>query len=73
MIRWRPSQELVVLLSYTVALYMTVVDSTIIFTALPSLSIKIRRDPAPPAPALLSAPALAIASQSTRGPPVRLA
>ena len=38
MIRWRPSQELVVLLSYTVALYMTVVDSTIIYTALPSLA-----------------------------------
>ena len=38
MIRWRPSQELVVLVSYTVALYMTVVDSTIIYTALPSLA-----------------------------------
>jgi hypothetical protein len=46
---------------------------TAYFTALPSLSIEIRRDPAPPAPALLSAPALAIASQSTRGPPARLA
>ena len=38
MIRWRPRQELVVLVCYTVALYMTVVDSTIIFTALPSLA-----------------------------------
>ncbi len=38
MIRWRPRQERVVLTCYTVALYMTVVDSTIIFTALPSLA-----------------------------------
>ena len=38
MIRWRPRQERVVLACYTVALYMTVVDSTIIFTALPSLA-----------------------------------
>jgi MFS family permease len=37
-IRWRPRQERVVLACYTVALYMTVVDSTIIFTALPSLA-----------------------------------
>ena len=37
-IRWRPSQELVVLVCYTVALYMTVVDNTIIYTALPSLA-----------------------------------
>ena len=33
MIRWRPSQELVVLVTYTVGLYMTVVDNTIIYTA----------------------------------------
>ncbi len=38
MIRWRPRQELVVLVAYTVALYMTVVDSTIIFTALPAMA-----------------------------------
>ena len=38
MIRRRPSQELVVLVSYTVALYMTAVDTTIIYTALPSLA-----------------------------------
>ena len=38
MIRWRPSQELVVLVCYTVALYMTIVDNTIIYTALPSLA-----------------------------------
>ncbi len=38
MIRWRPSQELVVLVCYTVALYMTVVDNTIIYTALPSVA-----------------------------------
>jgi EmrB/QacA subfamily drug resistance transporter len=37
-IRWRPSQELVVLVCYTVALYMTVVDNTIIYTALPSVA-----------------------------------
>jgi EmrB/QacA subfamily drug resistance transporter len=37
-IRWRPRQELVVLVAYTVGLYMTVVDSTIIFTALPSMA-----------------------------------
>ena len=36
--RWRPSQELVVLVCYTVALYMTVVDNTIIYTALPSVA-----------------------------------
>ena len=35
-IRWRPSQELVVVVTYTVGLYMTVVDNTIIYTALPS-------------------------------------
>ena len=38
MIRWRPSQELVVLVTYTVGLYMTIVDNTIIYTALPSLA-----------------------------------
>ena len=38
MVRWRPRQELVVLVVYTVGLYMTVVDSTIIFTALPSMA-----------------------------------
>ena len=38
MIRRRPSQELVVLVAYTVALYMTAVDTTIIYTALPSLA-----------------------------------
>ena len=38
MIRWRPSQEFVVLVTYTVALYMTAVDNTIIYTALPSLA-----------------------------------
>ena len=38
MIRWRPSQELVVVVTYTVGLYMTVVDNTIIYTALPSLA-----------------------------------
>jgi EmrB/QacA subfamily drug resistance transporter len=37
-IRWRPSQQLVVLVCYTVALYMTVVDNTIIYTALPSVA-----------------------------------
>src|ERR1700744_4633859 len=37
-IRWRPNQELVVLVVYTVALYMTVVDNTIIYTALPSVA-----------------------------------
>jgi len=36
--RRRPSQELVVLVCYTVALYMTVVDNTIIYTALPSVA-----------------------------------
>ena len=40
MTRWRPSQELVVLVCYTVALYMTVVDNTIIYTALPSVARK---------------------------------
>ena len=38
MTRWRPSQELVVLVCYTTALYMTVVDNTIIYTALPSVA-----------------------------------
>ena len=38
MIRWRPSQELVVVVTYTVGLYMTVVDNTIIYTALPSVA-----------------------------------
>jgi hypothetical protein len=36
--RWRPSQERVVLVTYTVGLYMTIVDNTIIYTALPSLA-----------------------------------
>jgi EmrB/QacA subfamily drug resistance transporter len=36
--RWRPRQELVVLVCYTVAMYMTVVDNTIIYTALPSVA-----------------------------------
>ena len=36
MSRWRPSQEMVVLVTYTVGLYMTIVDNTIIYTALPS-------------------------------------
>ena len=36
-------------------------------------SIEIRRDPAPPAPTLLRVRVLAITSQSTRGPPARLA
>jgi hypothetical protein len=36
-------------------------------------SVEFRRDSVPPAPALLNASALAIASQSTRGPPARLA
>jgi EmrB/QacA subfamily drug resistance transporter len=37
-IRWRPSQELVVLVTYSVGLYMVAVDNTIIFTALPSVA-----------------------------------
>jgi EmrB/QacA subfamily drug resistance transporter len=37
-IRRRPSQEPVVLVAYTVGLYMTAVDTTIIYTALPSLA-----------------------------------
>src|ERR1700722_9669436 len=36
--RWRPSQELVVLATYSVGLYMVAVDNTIIFTALPSVA-----------------------------------
>jgi MFS family permease len=36
--RWRPSQERAVLVTYTVGLYMTIVDNTIIYTALPSLA-----------------------------------
>jgi EmrB/QacA subfamily drug resistance transporter len=36
--RWRPRQELVVAVSYVVGLYMSAVDSTIIYTALPSLA-----------------------------------
>jgi EmrB/QacA subfamily drug resistance transporter len=36
--RWRPGQELVVLVTYSVGLYMTIVDNTIIYTALPSLA-----------------------------------
>jgi len=46
---------------------------TAYFAALPPLSIEIRRDAATPAPTPLRGSALAIASQSTRGPPVRLA
>ena len=38
MSRWRPSQELVVLVTYSVALFMVAVDNTIIFTALPSVA-----------------------------------
>ncbi len=38
MSRWRPGQELVVLVTYSVGLYMTIVDNTIIYTALPSLA-----------------------------------
>jgi EmrB/QacA subfamily drug resistance transporter len=38
MIRWRPGQELVVLVCYTVGLFMSVVDTTIIYTALPSVA-----------------------------------
>jgi MFS family permease len=37
-LRIRPSQERVVIVVYMVGLYMTVVDSTIIYTALPSLA-----------------------------------
>ena len=37
-IRWRPSQELVVLVSYAVGLYMSSVDNTIIYTALPTVA-----------------------------------
>jgi EmrB/QacA subfamily drug resistance transporter len=36
--RWQPRQERVVLLVSIIGLYMTVVDSTIIYTALPSLA-----------------------------------
>jgi EmrB/QacA subfamily drug resistance transporter len=36
--RWQPRQERVVLLVCIIGLYMTVVDSTIIYTALPSLA-----------------------------------
>jgi EmrB/QacA subfamily drug resistance transporter len=36
--RWRPGQELVVLVTYSVGLYMTIVDNTIIYTALPSVA-----------------------------------
>ena len=36
--RWRPRQEIVVLMAYMVGLYMTAVDSTIIYTALPSIA-----------------------------------
>jgi EmrB/QacA subfamily drug resistance transporter len=36
--RWRPSQERVVLVTYAIGLYMTIVDNTIIYTALPSLA-----------------------------------
>ena len=38
MSRWRPSQELVVLVTYSVGLFMVAVDNTIIFTALPSVA-----------------------------------
>jgi len=37
-VRWQPRQDLVVAVSYVVGLYMSAVDSTIIFTALPSLA-----------------------------------
>jgi EmrB/QacA subfamily drug resistance transporter len=36
--RWQPRQELVVVVLFSVGLYMTAVDSTIIYTALPSLA-----------------------------------
>jgi EmrB/QacA subfamily drug resistance transporter len=36
--RWQPGQEPVVLIVYTIGLYMTVVDNTILFTALPSVA-----------------------------------
>jgi EmrB/QacA subfamily drug resistance transporter len=36
--RWQPRQEIVVIICFSVGLYMTSVDSTIIFTALPSLA-----------------------------------
>jgi EmrB/QacA subfamily drug resistance transporter len=35
---WRPSQERVVLVTYTVGLFMTALDNTIIFTALPAVA-----------------------------------
>ncbi|HMH94818.1 MAG TPA: DHA2 family efflux MFS transporter permease subunit [Streptosporangiaceae bacterium] len=38
LVRWRPRQEPVVVIVYMVGLYMTVVDSTIVFTALPSVA-----------------------------------
>src|SRR5580693_5603308 len=42
--RWaRPGQERVVIIVYMVGLYMTVVDSTIIYTALPSLAREFRQ------------------------------
>jgi EmrB/QacA subfamily drug resistance transporter len=37
-VRWQPRQELVVAMAYMVGLYMSAVDSTIIYTALPSLA-----------------------------------
>jgi EmrB/QacA subfamily drug resistance transporter len=38
LVRFRPRQEPVVVIVYMVGLYMTVVDSTIVFTALPSVA-----------------------------------
>jgi EmrB/QacA subfamily drug resistance transporter len=38
LVRFRPRQEPVVIIVYMVGLYMTVVDSTIVFTALPSVA-----------------------------------
>ncbi|HUD23245.1 MAG TPA: hypothetical protein VMQ60_10425 [Acidobacteriaceae bacterium] len=46
---------------------------TAFFSAPPLPSVELRRDPSPPAPTPLHAPNLAITSQSTRGPPSRLA
>ena len=45
---------------------------TAFFSAPPLHSVDLRRDPSPPAPTPLRAPALALTSQSTRGPPARL-
>ena len=46
---------------------------TAFFSAPPLTTVDLRRDPSPPAHSSLHAPALAIASQSTRGPPAPLA